>query len=177
MGCEASACVQTRDTWQPHRTALLHAAASSEPPAREGSRCWQVAGALGDFRNPPLGSYPGQGTVACSCQHRALLGSFPENSSQGKVRASFHKSDAGSQLLVVPRTENPRLHQVGAECPLLASLLHAGLATGPTRTRLLGAVGLQGTGSIGSQGALSLGCYPTQGPHSPVFQSTGFYSF
>lgn len=60
----------------------------------------------GGLQEPPLGSYLGQGTVACSCQHRALLGSFPENSSQGKVRASFHKSDAGSQLLVVPRTRD-----------------------------------------------------------------------
>lgn len=76
MGCGASGCIQTRDTRQPGRPALLEHTARALKHGHQSPQAGRVPDAgrwLGHWRlqEPPVGSHLRWGTVACTCHHRA----------------------------------------------------------------------------------------------------------
>lgn len=85
---------------------------ASEPPGWESSRCWQVAGALGASRNPQWGVIGDGGlwpaVVITEFDLGTLLRTTFKEGFQGKVRASFHKSDAGSNSRWSPKLDSTR---------------------------------------------------------------------
>lgn len=149
---------------------------ASEPPGWESSRCWQVAGAL-ETPGTPSGESSEMGglwpaLVITELDSGALLRTAFKEGFPGKVRASFHKSDAGSNSWWSPKPDSTRWGAQSALCRPDCSM-QARPPGSPGPRFWEPAVGLQGAGGTMD----SLGYHPIPGPHSPVLQSKGCHSF
>lgn len=139
MDCRASGCIHKR-----HQAILLYSCVGARSPGTPPVRvpeAQQVTGTPGDFGNHPWRSVWDRGLLPAVVNTGAWLRSCPENSPHKTGRGCLQESDAGSHSgpeNSVPEAPPCRAGQVRAERPLLARLLHAGLAHGPTSTRVLG---------------------------------------